>query len=131
MGEIKKYKCDNCGYEVEAWLGIGFMSFKNKNDKKFIKELIKMSNTECFKDLLTNHIDEIEIIESREMYQCEECNTLEEHKCITIECHKEINRTNAYCEKCGKPMLLVKEKGFANCPICKKKLSEFKIGYWD
>lgn len=131
MGEMVKYKCNNCGYEIEAWTGIGILSFKNKNDKKFIEELIKMNDTEYFRDLLTNHIDEVEIIETNEIYQCKNCNTLEEHKCIIIRYHKEVGRINVYCKKCEKPMILVNEKGFVNCPICKRKLYEIDIGCWD
>lgn len=131
MGEIVEYKCNNCGYKIEAWTGLGFLSLKSKNDKKFIEELIKMNDTEYFRDLLKNHIDEVKILESNEMYQCENCNALEKHKYIKIICHKQVGIINVYCKKCKIPMILVSKRGFANCPICKNVLDIIDMGSWD
>lgn len=104
MGEFIKKNYSNFTYNREGFTGLGFIENLSQNDK----ETISLNNVEEFIDLLINHIEKVKMIEVNAIYQCEECKTIKEEKCITIRHHKEIGKINIYCKKCKIPMKLIK-----------------------
>ena len=103
MGEFIKKNYSNFTYNREI-VKLGFVENLSKN----AKEAISLNNIEEFIDLLINHIEKVKMIEVNATYQCKKCKAIKEEKCITIRHHKEIEKINIYCKKCGIPMKLIK-----------------------
>lgn len=104
MGEFIEKNYSNFTYNREGLAGLGFIENLSQNSK----EAISLNNIEEFIDLLIKHIEKAKMIEVNAIYQCEKCKAIKEEKCITIRHHKEIEKINIYCKKCGIPMKLIK-----------------------
>ncbi|MDY4079170.1 MAG: hypothetical protein SOY42_10375 [Clostridium sp.] len=104
MGEFVKKNYKNFTYAKEEFAGLGFIENISQNSK----EILSFNNIEEFIDLLINHIEKAKMIEVNATYQCGKCKAIKEEKCITIRHHREIEKINMYCKKCGIPMKLIK-----------------------
>ena len=103
MEGIIKQNNSKFTYKKGEFIGLGFKEILHENTK----EPITLNNIEDFINLLINNVEEVQMIEAHNVYECEKCKKRKKEKCVTIRHHKEIEKINLYCTDCGIPMKLI------------------------
>ena len=151
MGEVYKLYCDNCGYELEATLGVGFLF--PRVYKETLDEARDGKLGDKIQTFLREHPDGA-IDCSLVLAQCIYCGQYETVHDLTMylpkknapanilpwELRKYCKAFAAYphtCKHCGGDMKLISERTFVRrmsnlkCPKCRSKFDEPSIIMWD
>ncbi len=126
MGEIKRAKCEQCGYSKEFFLGVGMLGGNIDISKKQFtigiqKEIEQwISAHGYFKSSCTTCLG-----------RCGNCEVLDGFSELLIEgADHEKKLFSAKCPKCGKEYEKIVTDDI-KCPICGKGLTMEVTGHWD
>ncbi len=142
MGTTYRFKCVDCDYQEEFWVGCGMLDgnhFKTTEQlqEKLKKQVLNGEYGERLKRLITGETGRFRFDCEEDIYQCYDCLNLS-----VIRNREAISNDNEYdiqirfeikCPHCSSTrMKKTKEKSILLCPKCKKhKLELIGLGKFD
>ena len=143
MGHGYEYKCNKCGYELSAYLGIGFdMHEYLESDIKFdwLRDDIRNGKYGEEISLFTqDHPNAYITINDNVILYCKKCERYEKATDFTMLDAGSIENFGIYeiknrsCSSCGGEMRVIGEDELENltCPHCKRKFDYVSRFMWD
>lgn len=155
MGTVKRIKCKNCGYDIEAYFGEGMMSsmanhkamgkvpeyWKNDVEYKIAEpayDLEAAKNGEYGEDIqkFLQEDTDIYVAKAPAVAICSKCGAIEQTEDFMVYNNDGYVKRKKHfkkCEKCGGDAEIFDEGSIedAICPKCHEKIDVAFCGIWD
>ena len=144
MGQGGNYRCNKCGYELNAWTGVGFLypMVCEENTEKAKKGELGEKLQKFFEEHPDGKLDC-----SKVLLRCEDCGAYDVVLALAmyipkdgtkpndaiwdLDGYKKIGSYKHVCEACGGNMKKVKKESELICPECGEQLELVDEVMWD